>query len=457
MAFELDTIVAVSTPPGRGGIGIVRLSGPQARVIAEGICGLKTPLAPRRTQLARVRDDTGRVLDEAVVTFFRAPHSYTAEDVVEVGLHGSPVVLHWVVRAALARGARLAEAGEFTERAFLAGRIDLTQAEAVHDLIAAQTLEQARVAAAQLGGSLARALGPAKTALIQLIAALEAGTDFAEDDLEVMPAEEIASRIEAVRAPLARLEASYAYGRMVHDGATLAIVGRPNAGKSSLFNRLLERERAIVTDQPGTTRDVLTEQFSLGGIPVRLADTAGLRDAVAGPAGEAERQGILRSHAMLAEADVVLHVIDATMPRHAEDDKIMAAAAGRPYLVALNKSDLVGERGAQDAGYAEPGVVRSSAVTNHGTMELKDALLGLLARAPAGADSAMLTNVRQHAALKGALEALGAAVEAVARGTPQEMMLMDLYGALRGVDLLTGATEVEDVLRVIFSTFCIGK
>ncbi len=448
MSFELDTIVAVSTPPGRGGIGIVRLSGPEARRIAEAICGLQTPLAARRVRVAKVLDESGQVLDEAVVTYFAAPHSYTAEDVVEVGLHGSPVVLEWVVRAALARGARLAEAGEFTQRAFLAGRIDLTQAEAVHDLIAAQTLEQARVAAAQMGGSLARALGPAKAALIRLIAALEAGTDFSEDDLAALPAEEIVAQIDAVRGPLAPLAESYAYGRIVHDGVTLAIVGRPNAGKSSLFNRLLERERAIVTEHPGTTRDVLTERLSLGGLPVQLADTAGLREAT----GEAERQGIARSHAMLADADVVLHVRDATMPRHGEDDRIAAAAAGRPYLVVWNKSDL-----AVGAALGQADCIRTSAVTGEGLVALKEAILAVVGRTPGGADSAMLTNLRQHAAMVKALRALEGARAAATRGVPEEMVLLDLYEALRGIDSLTGTTGVEEILRVIFSTFCIGK
>ncbi len=452
MGLDVDTIVAVSTPPGRGGIGIVRFSGPGARSIAEGICGLTRPLVARCVRVAKVLDETGRVLDEAVVTFFAAPHSYTAEDVVELGLHGSPVLLEWVVRAALARGARLAEAGEFTQRAFLAGRIDLTQAEAVHDLIAAQTLAQARVAAAQLGGSLAQALAPAKAALIELIAALEAGTDFAEDEVESMTTEEIVAQIAAVRGPLERLAASYAYGRLVHDGVTLAIVGRPNAGKSSLFNRLLECERAIVTEHAGTTRDVLTERFSLDGIPVQLADTAGLREAVDGPAGEAERQGIARSRMTLAEADMVLHVVDATMARHAEDDRIEAAAAGRPYLVALNKSDLVA-----DGGDLQPGEVRTSAVASDGLAELKKALLRDLGMKPGGGDSAMLTNVRQHAALTGSLEALNAAVAAVGRRVPQEMVLIDLYGALRGLDTLTGTTGVEEILGMIFSRFCIGK
>src|SRR5437868_5776811 len=276
--FE-DTIVAISTPPGRGGIGIVRLSGPQARIIAERLIKLRHPLAPAQARFAEVLDSTGETLDEAVVTYFESPHSYTSEDIVEIAAHGSPVLLDHLLRQCCARGARLAEPGEFTQRAFLSGRLDLTQAEAVGDLIDSSTLEQARVAARQMGGALARQVAPVKTELVGLIATLEAGIDFAEDDIDVMPAEQIVAKIAEVRAPLERLERSFAYGRVVRDGFRLAIVGRPNAGKSSLFNRLVERERAIVTASPGTTRDLVTERVAIEGIPVELVDTAGLREA----------------------------------------------------------------------------------------------------------------------------------------------------------------------------------
>ena len=226
----------------------------------------------------RPRDAESTRIDEALVTFFAAPNSYTGEDLVEIAAHGSPVVLELLLRRALELGARLAEPGEFTQRAFLSGRLDLTQAEAVRDLIEAQTLTQARLAASQMGGALSRRVAPVKQSLVELIALLEAGIDFAEDDVDVTPQAEIARRIDELTPPLTALEASFARGRIVHDGLTLAIVGRPNAGKSSLFNRLVERDRAIVTATPGTTRDTVTERISLDGIPLELVDTAGLRE-----------------------------------------------------------------------------------------------------------------------------------------------------------------------------------
>ena len=276
-----DTIAAISTPPGRGGIGIVRLSGPQAASIADQLVRPHQPLEHARARLADVLDPAdadGPRIDEALVTLFGAPNSYTAEDLVEIAAHGSPVVLELLLRRALELGARLAEPGEFTQRAFLAGRLDLTQAEAVRDLIDAQTLTQARQAASQMGGALSRRAAPAKQSLVELIALLEAGIDFAEDDIDVTPQVEVARRIEEIAPPLAALETSFARGRIVHDGLTMAIVGRPNVGKSSLFNRLAERDRAIVTASPGTTRDLVSERISIGGIPIELVDTAGFRE-----------------------------------------------------------------------------------------------------------------------------------------------------------------------------------
>src|SRR5689334_1158482 len=317
-----DTIVAIATPPGRGGIGVVRLAGPDAVRIASSMLKLSRGLEPNRAHFGELIDPaSGERLDEVVATYFAKPHSYTTDDIVEISAHGAPVVLRRIVEIALASRARLAEPGEFTMRAFLNGRLDLTQAEAVRDLIESQTLYQAKVAAQQLEGALSHRLSPIKQKLVELIALLEAGVDFAEDDVSVMPDEHIIARIAEVQAPLAQLESSSSYGKIVHEGLTLAIVGRPNVGKSSLFNRLVQRERAIVTAMPGTTRDLVTETVSIGGIPVELVDTAGIRRAY----DEAESIGIQKSHEALADADLVLLVLDATRPPEPEDEDLLRA------------------------------------------------------------------------------------------------------------------------------------
>ena len=511
--MELDTIVAISTPVGRGGIGVVRLSGPRAQEIVAPLVRLRHPLAAGHARFGALLDLSGgakttadpcgmtnkspcageaekstdaRVLDQAVVTFFAAPNSYTGEDVVEIAAHGSPVLLEYLVRESCAGGARLAEPGEFTQRAFLAGRIDLTQAEAVNDLIGSSTLEQARVAARQMGGALARVVAPVKAELVGLIAEMEAGIDFAEDDIDVMAAERIAEKIAEVRAPLEALERSFAYGRVVREGFRLAIVGRPNAGKSSLFNRLVERERAIVTATPGTTRDTVSERVSMDGIPVELIDTAGLRNREG--IDEAERMGIARTREAMAEADVVLLVVDATVGISQEDRAVLEQGApGRSsVLVAWNKSDLVADEHAgaerkadssaalrndkqialtndnltaeRDDNQEGVGAVRTSALTGEGIGELRMAIVAAVAGAEGGLrESAMLTNLRQHQAVEQALRGLDAAQAAVAVKIPHEMVLLDLYESLRGLDALTGATTSEDVLRLIFSRFCIGK
>lgn len=447
-----DTIVALATPPGHGGIGVVRLAGPEARAIAAPMLRLKHDLAPGRAVFGElVEPQSGEKIDDVVATLFAKPHSYTTDDIVEISAHGAPVVLRHVVELAIARGARLAEPGEFTMRAFLNGRIDLAQAEAVRDLIEAQTLYQAKVAAQQLEGALSRRLQPIKQELVGLIAVLEAGVDFAEDDVSVLPAQEILRRIAAVRVPLEKLAASFAYGRTVHQGMTLAIVGRPNVGKSSLFNRLVERERAIVTATPGTTRDLVSETVSLGGIPVQLIDTAGIRQAL----DEAESIGIRKSHEALADADLVLVVLDASQPRAAEDDGLLRAAAGRNHIVVENKIDL-GPRASDLAPHN--GFVRTSATTAEGIPQLRAEILQHVGGdTGAQAESGFLTNVRHEGLVRESLAGLAAAEDATRAAVPHEMVLLDLYSALRPLDAITGATTADDILDLIFSSFCIGK
>jgi tRNA modification GTPase len=467
-----DTIVAIATPAGRGGIGVVRLAGPEARRIAEPMLWLKHPLETGRAVFGELIEPASEALladenaadrepssaspgtriDEVVVTYFQKPHSYTTDDIIEISAHGSPVVLRHILELALDRGARLAEPGEFTMRAFLNGRIDLTQAEAVRDLIESQTLFQAKVAAQQLEGALSKRLQPIKQKLVELVALLEAGIDFAEDDVSVLPSEQIVKHIAEVRGPLDELAGSFRYGKVVHEGLTLAIVGRPNVGKSSLFNRLVERERAIVTATPGTTRDLVSETVALGGIPVKLVDTAGIRRAV----DEAESLGVKKSKEALADADMVLVVLDASALLGDEDSDLLAAVDGRVAIVVANKSDLVSSP-LSVLGCQLP-LVRTSAMTGEGIPDLRSAILHQVGGDSLGqAETGFLTNVRHQALVRQAIEGLQRAHDAVKGRVPHEMLLLDLYSALRPLDEITGATTTDDILNLIFSSFCIGK
>ncbi len=445
-----DTIVAVSTPPGRGGIGVVRISGTEARSIACRILSFRNPpeWKPWTAALAELTDSDGRAIDQVVVTWFERPRSYTAEDVVEISCHGSPVVLRHAVERACQAGARLAEPGEFTLRAFLHGRIDLPQAEAIRDLIEATTLYQARIAAQQAEGSVSRRLAPLKNQLIELIALLEAGIDFAEDDVTVAAPEQILGRLEPVAGGLDALIASFAYGKLVHSGITLAIAGRPNVGKSSLFNRLLRQDRAIVTDVPGTTRDTVSETASLDGIPVRFVDTAGIRDS----RDTVEKLGIERSYQAMAEADLTLVVVDASAPLEEADGDLIARAASRGrHVIVANKCDL--PRAAASLGEA----VEVSALTGAGIDRLRTRIVETVAPGGIEQDSGFITSIRHEALLKEARAALDKANGAAAAGVPHEMLLLDLYSALQALDGITGATTADDILNRIFSTFCIGK
>jgi tRNA modification GTPase len=499
------------------------------------VLGPEALFTPEKQILREAQDDNPNGIDEALVTVFHAPNSYTGEDVVEIAAHGSPVVMEALVRGAIASGAkapisageqtdglksvpfkaktvatekiksvpfkaldapldadtvpfktaRLAAPGEFTQRAFLAGRIDLTQAEAVGDLIAAQTLEQARAAAQQLGGALSRRVAPAKELLLHLIALLEAGMDFASgelDDVDVVAPQQIADSIASARAPLQVLAESFRRGQLLRHGAAIALVGRPNAGKSSLFNRLLERERAIVTPLPGTTRDTVEESLALGGVPVRLVDTAGIRlgqDA----ADEAERQGIVRSREALADADLVLLVRDATLAVSPDEAALMEQLTGRPHLVVENKCDLLAASGAKalasglaqapglEVGFSPPSAatdrgalaldsgptIRTSALTGEGIDALRTAMLRELGAAGSLAEGGLLNNLRQQEAVVATLATLDAAAAANRNALPHEIILLELHNALRALDSLTGETTTDDILERIFATFCIGK
>ena len=384
-----------------------------------------------------------------LVTLFPKPHSYTVEDVVEISCHGSPVVLGFAVERAIEAGARLAKPGEFTERAYFNGRLDLAQAEAVRDLIEATTLYQARVATQQAQGALARRLAPIKKQLCELIALLEAGIDFAEDDIDVAGPEQIVGRLDPLRTDIRRLAESYRYGKVVRGGITLAILGRPNVGKSSLFNRLLEQERAIVTATAGTTRDSVTEFCSIHGLPVKLIDTAGIRAT----SDVIETKGVEKSYEALADADLIVVVIDLSQPLEPTDRELLARAAeGGRSLVVGNKSDLTA-----NAELPEPHA-RVSAVTGEGLDELRRRIYEhAVPQQAEGQEPGFITNIRHEGLLRESLAALERGRAAVCDNVPHEMLLLDLYSSLRPIDQVTGATTVEDILDSIFSTFCIGK
>jgi len=455
-----DTIAAISTPPGRSGIGIVRLSGPAAREIARRIFHPKTEgadLSPRRATFGEIRDpDTGDLVDEAVVTFFPGPHSYTGEDVVELSCHGSPVVLRRVLDLALEHGARAAGPGEFTLRAFLNGRIDLVQAEAIRDLIEAQTVTQARVALRQMQGSLSRRLHPIRQSLVDAIVQMETAVEFVEDDVLTESRSSLMARLDGAIAELEAIAAQYRTGRIVREGIHIAIVGKPNVGKSSLFNRLLSRERAIVTEIPGTTRDMLIETASIEGVPVHLVDTAGLREA----SDRVERLGIERSREAIADADLVLVVLDGSQPLDEDDRMVLEATRSVPRLLAINKHDLP-ERLDPEAIRAlqeTAPLCRVSALTGQGLDELRRRILELVTSGSAfQPEDVILTNARHHRLILAARDAIVQARRALDEGYSEEVALVGLHDALRCLGEITGEVTIEDILNQIFSTFCIGK
>jgi tRNA modification GTPase len=442
-----DTIVAIATPPGRGGIGVVRISGPLAIDVALQLAR-RTSLEPRRATLTTVSDSRGTALDRAVVTAFRAPHSYTGEDVAEISAHGSPPVLQAILRAAMDYGARLANPGEFTFRAYLHGRVDLVQAEAIGALIESVTPLQARVAFDQLEGTLTARLRQIDDLLLDVIARLEASLDFPDEGYHFIADGEAPRDIARILAAVDVLLADAARGRVLREGLTAAILGRPNAGKSSLFNRLAGGPRAIVTDVPGTTRDLLTERIDIDGVPFTIVDTAGLR----GAANDAiEEEGIARARQAAAAADVVILVLDRSRPLTDEDAAILRDTAAARRVIVASKSDLEPSWRAEDAN-ARP----VSSLTDDGIGPLRQALI---AASGAGElrDRAAIANVRQQALLERIRTALGSAAAAAAAATPEEFVLADLRDARAHLDEISGARPDDEVLRTIFSRFCIGK
>ena len=444
-----DSIVAIATPPGRGGIGIVRISGPSAHAIARSLLQHAAPLRARHATHTRVIGhdaEAPAALDEVVATYFPSPYSYTGEDVVEISAHGSPVVLNAIVASAIAAGGRLAAPGEFTLRAFLNGKRDLVQAEAVADLIDAVTPLQARVAFDQLDGTLTRRIGEIDQTLFNLLARLEASLDFPDEGYHFVEPGAAASEIEGVIADLDDLLASGRRGRLVREGATVVVIGRPNVGKSSLFNRLAGAERAIVTEIPGTTRDLVTERIDLEGLAITLVDTAGARATL----DRVEHEGVTRAAQARGVADLLLVVLDSSEPLTPDDERVLRETEGQQRLVVANKSDC-GPAGAS-------GATAVSAKTGYGFDRLRCAIRSALLGHETLRDTAAITNIRHITLLEAARRNLDAARRAAGDAqAPEEFVLADLQAARARLDEIVGTRTSEDVLQHIFERFCIGK
>jgi tRNA modification GTPase len=445
-----DTIVAIATPPGRGGIGIVRISGPLAPEVAASVGRRSVPFAPRHATLTDIRID-GIAIDRAVVTFFPAPHSYTGEDVIEISAHGSPIVLRAMVEAAMRAGARLAAPGEFTFRAYLHGRMDLVQAEAVRDLVDAVTPLQARTAFDQLEGTLTTRIREIDAALFELSARVEASLDFPEEGYHFIAPGSAAQEILAICRQIEMLLADARRGRLVREGAQVVILGRPNSGKSSLFNRLAGTGRAIVTDIPGTTRDLVTELIDVEGMAITLVDTAGLHDA---PTDAVEQEGISRARAAEEIADFAIVVIDRSRALNQDDEALVAATIGRPRLVVANKSDLPPSWSAEVLGVP---ALQVSATTGEGIDELRRSMASALSGSERLHDTPAVTNARHVDLLSKAGAVLQRAAGAAHDRTAEEFVAADLAEARALLEEVTGVRTADDVLEEIFAKFCIGK
>jgi tRNA modification GTPase len=445
-----DTIVAIATPLGRAGIGIVRLSGPASAKVAARLVGRGEPFVPRHATFGHLAADD--VNDQVVVTIFPGPQSYTGQDVAEISAHGSPVVLQGILRAAMASGARLAEPGEFTLRAFLHGKLDLIQAEAVADLIDAVTPLQARAAFDQLEGTLTTTIAAIEGSLFDLMARLEASLDFPDEGFHFVTPDAANRELGQIGERLDALLAQAARGRLIREGAQVAIAGSPNVGKSSLFNALLNAERAIVTNIPGTTRDLLTERADISGLPVSLIDTAGVRES----ADVIEQEGVARARRAASIADLTLLVLDGSRPLGVDDHRLLKATASRSHLVVVNKIDLPA---AWAADSVVPSAIAVSVRTGEGVPSLIERLAMLLGASAEARDAPLVTNVRHVSLLERARDSLERAHQALAAApsTSEEFVLADLQDAAAQLQEITGRRTTDDLLRHIFERFCVGK
>lgn len=463
-----DTIVAIATPQGRSGIGVIRLSGPEAVPMTLALTRT-AEFEPRRATLCALADpDSGELIDEAILTFFQAPNSYTGEDVVEIACHGSPVVLRRVIDICLARGARLADPGEYTLRALANGRIDLAEAEAIRDLIEAQTQASARQAVRQMRGEFSHRLQPIKDELLDAIVLLESAIEFVEDDLPEVQSAELRRRLANLSGAVGRIADTFAAGRLIREGLRVALVGRPNVGKSSLFNALLGHDRAIVTEIAGTTRDQIHEKITIGDIPISLWDTAGLRET----SDLVETIGVERSRRTMADADLVLVILDISEPLTPEDRAIIAGTGDLIRLFAVNKIDKAGaasERkikewlngtAAESALTASGGhvpFIKISAKTEEGLDDLRQAMVRPFIGREADSSGFLVTDARHYDLLRKSQSEIESSLKLLETGTSEEIVLIGLHNALRFLGEITGETTTEDMLTRIFATFCIGK
>ena len=457
-----ETIIALATPTGRSSIGVIRLSGAASLAIAEKVSGLgRNEVDPRRSNLAKLRDpDSSETIDEALITYFKAPHSFTGEDVLEIACHGSPVVLRRVIDICLREGARMAEPGEFSLRALANGRMDLTEAEAIRDLIDAQTTAVARQAMRQLGGEFSHQLQPIKDELLDTVVVLESALEFVEDDLPEVQSAAVLDRLLSLADSVAKIASTFKTGHLIREGLRIALVGRPNVGKSSLFNALVGSERAIVTDIAGTTRDQIHERFTINDVPISLIDTAGLRET----SDTVEMIGVERSHRTMVDVDEVVVIIDASEPFTVEDQQIVELVGELQHLFVINKIDKLstahrGERIAQLRGILPRNsrCIELSAKTGEGIDEFKRNLIEPFAEAETSTAGFLVTDARHHDLLLRAEDEIRQSLVLLEQRTSEEIVLIGLHNALRYLGQITGETTTEDMLTRIFSTFCIGK
>lgn len=449
------TIVALATPTGRSGIGVIRLSGGEALLITSSIVGeARFSPKPRTAHLKQLVDPaSGETIDEAIITYFNAPHSFTGEDVVEISCHGSPVLLRQVMDICLAKGARMATAGEFTLRALASGRINLAEAEAIRDLIDAQTSASARQAVRQMRGEFSTALQPLKDELLNVIVVLESALEFVEDDLPAMQIESVKKSLTEIAADVEKLADTYRAGHLIRDGLRVAIVGRPNVGKSSLFNRLLGSERAIVTDVAGTTRDHLHERFTINDIPVSLIDTAGLRETT----DMIESIGVERARGLMSDADAVIVMLDASEELTGEDREIIDSVGELNHIIVANKIDKLDKTELTTAKGERPKTLYISAKTGEGVDELKQAILKPFAAEDVATSGFLVSDARHHDLLERSKAEIQESLRQLDQRLSEEIVLVGLHNALRYLGEITGETTTEDMLSRIFSTFCIGK